>query len=508
MGFSRVNNKVDVLKKVPFFYGNFFNPSMFPLNPGSWPRRNFSGGSSAFTATDGIPFLPTLNEMGKMVRRNNFPSQKNTALIGVQHLLPTTASLTNALIDELEVNPQNIFLAGKFYSTCEFVEKYLISRGINITSTKKPERPGQFENVMKKATKDMWDALAMRIQTGEIEKVIILDEGGYCRETIPNWILYEIPCAAIEQTRYGFYSKVDEMQPMPTVDVARSAAKRELESRVIIEAVIRSANQLISTLNLNKKAVFGVVGNGAIGSALVNFLLSKNYKVVVYDNDKNAFRNVNMTNCFRSETLEMLLNTADFVFGCSGREATKKIKVSQLLKSVTLASCSSQQIEFENFMTGSARHPISLNEVNGFSFLTVRNKHNAEITIAAEGYPINFTRTPDSDPPLDMLLTRMLLQGAFMQAVGLARMPVGDGFTPNKGNNIHMLNPTLQQWCAKQWKEFQPPGRFKPEELSNFEDIGWIERHSNGTQSRDAMLENAFSVAQEASPANTSRFKP
>jgi hypothetical protein len=79
--------------------------------------------------------------------------------------------------------------------------------------------------------------------------------------------------AGIEQTRGGLYSPAINSLPFPLIEVASSAIKRHLESPLIVEAIIKKLHNALGTRkDIHLNTVFGVIGNGAIGSSVTRYL--------------------------------------------------------------------------------------------------------------------------------------------------------------------------------------------------------------------------------------------
>lgn len=463
-----------------------------------------SPGTFFTRAPDGIfvpPKLLLLDEIANEVKIGGFPSLDKTAVIGMQHLLPTTASLFDTMIDVLGVRPENMFFKGKFYSTHLETEKHMIDRGIQILKTKAPRWPGQYQDNTREEIKEMWVQFENRLKNSDIEKVIVLDDGGMCLESIPKSIRYEYSLAGIEQTRFGLYSKTVRAQVFPLIDVARSAAKKHLESHLIAESVLRRLNSLLDELAVTSSTVFGVVGNGAIGTAITKYLLEKGYRVVIYDESDSAFHGIRNKNCYRMDKLESLIAGADVVFGCTGRDVTENIDVTELVNGkCVFISCSSQDIEFLTLLKKIGVSPYSETVNNSISKIGYVGNSSQEISVLEKGFPVNFDRTPLCDLPADISLTRGLLLGAFIQAALLARKPADDGLTPNKTSH-YMLDPFVQRFVVNHWKRGQPPHRYTEEELSCFNDINWVMKNSSGDYFEKDLFGTALSkLDSDAAP--------
>jgi hypothetical protein len=454
-------------------------------------QRFFSKQNNTSSALH-IPPLPILEEMAQCAKANGFPSLKDTVIIGVQHILPTTASMFDVIINQFGIHPSDIFLAGKFYSSCPPTEHYMRQRGIHLMRNKIPRRPGQFEELMHDTVHDMWMLLAEHLKKTKKNKIIIFDEGAHCLESIPKWLSFECSFSSIEQTRFGLYGDSVGTQLFPLIDVACSSAKKRLESSLISQAIMRKIKNILPKLETNPNTVFGVIGNGAVGSAIVQHLLSLGYKVVIYDGSENAFNNIHHRNCLRVDKISSVIVGSNIIFGCTGRDITNGLNIFGLVKDeITLISTSSQDIEFKSLLKASDKIRFAKSENNTLSYLNLFSDSGAEIKILENGFPINFDRTAMSDPTDDMELTRGLLLGAFMQAVTVAKKPIDDGATLNKGSHL-MLDPLVQQFVARRWLQKQKDDKQYQEKLDCFENIEWIKGNSNGIYVANELLSQSF----------------
>ena len=486
-----------MLRKTLFNQLTYNNPVLKTLRNSSVkhrvavPQRFFSMRDHTPLTTP-IPPLPLLEEMAQRVKANGFPSLEDTVIIGVQHILPTTASMFDVIINQFGINPSDIFLAGKFYSSCPPVEHYMRHKGIHLMKNRIPRRPGQFEELMHDTVHDMWILLAEHLKKTKKNKVIIFDEGAHCLESIPTWIRYECAFSSLEQTRFGLYAESVGTQLFPLIDVARSSAKKRLESPIISKAIMKKIKEILPKLTINPNTVFGVVGNGAIGSAIVSHLLSLGYKVVIYDGNENAFNTIHHHNCFRVGKISSVIAGSNIVFGCTGRDISNDSNIFGLVKDeITLISTSSQDIEFKSLLKSSDKIQFTKSENNALSYLNLFSDSGAEIRILENGFPINFDRTAASDPADDMELTRGLLLGAFIQAVTVAQKPIDDGATLNNGSQL-MLDPLIQQFVARRWLSTQKDDQHRQEKIDCFENIEWIKGNSNGVHEENTLLSQSF----------------
>src|SRR5687767_2507209 len=112
-----------------------------------------------------FPSLPVLEELKKHIDRNR--NYNNFYIVSVQHLLETTGSLFEAIID-IGIIPKNIYLLGKPYSTHNKTKKYLASIGINVFSNRKQTHFGTFRENLKKDVSQMWESLSPKLKPNDV----------------------------------------------------------------------------------------------------------------------------------------------------------------------------------------------------------------------------------------------------------------------------------------------------------------------------------------------------
>ena len=452
-----------------------------------------------------IPNLPLINEMVEVVPSPRLHDLSKTAVIGVQHMLETTLNLFTGM-QQLGVKPQNMYFTGKCYSSSPEVETAIVKQKIHLMPTTTPKIIGQYHKHCQDIMEKMWNFCLEDIKRKKIERLIILDEGGRCLEAMPENVSFEYEVAGIEQTRAGLYSNIMDNHLFPVVDVASSAAKKRLEPALIAEAVLSRVVKTLKNLNLKQDAVCGVVGNGAIGSGVVKYLLSKGYKVVTYDENEDAFQKIYSRNLFRVGKIEDVIVNAQYIFGCTGKDITQGINFLDIAKKdKVFISCSSEDKEFLSLLRRIAHNGALIDPMSDVSCVS---NSGSKILILKGGFPINFDRTPSSVPANDIELTRGLLLGAFLQAVDVAKKPIGDGITINQFSH-QQLNPYVQKFIVNNWINRQPTDRYPNELIGCFDDIEWIKKNSGGEYYPNEYLEEIFSKNQQQDiilPASTLRL--
>ncbi len=445
-----------------------------------WP---FFRSRKAFYSTTTQQAIPQLEVLDKMVtlakQQKEMPNLDKTVFIGVQHLLETTGTLFQSLM-QLGAKPEHMFFAGKCYSTSPLVAKTLNDMGMNIIEGSAPLRPGDYRRIYKEDIKKLWASFQKQIvNKKDIERVIILDDGGHCIEEMPKFVPFNYLSASIEQTRGGLYSSGLDNLVLPLIEVATSAVKRHIESPLIAEAILNRVKKILPELALNKQAVCGVVGNGAIGRAIAEYLLSLGLNVMIYDENPNAYKGMTDKKFYKTPTLEKLLANASHVFGCTGKDITKGIDIFGLVENdITFISCTSEDKEFLSLLKRIAKEGKRI-YFGQMSDITCLSDRETKITILKAGFPINFDGTLCSVPSQDIEITRALLLGACIQAVTSASTPI-DAVDTIESQKRQMLDPYIQQFALKHWLKHQPKERYSQDLVEKFGNIEWIKESSGG----------------------------
>lgn len=455
-----------------------------------------------------IPRLPLLDDMVAAVKKSGtLPDLSRTVFIGVQHMLETTVTLFDALI-ALGVSPSNMYFSGKCYSSAPEIEAAVRERGIHLMRSNAPEEPGRYQRYCQKSIIKMWSYCLKDIEQKTVDRLIILDDGARCLESMPGSAALSYPIAAIEQTRGGLYSQVIKKLPFPLIEVATCAAKKHLESHLIAIAAVYGIKKALNKLELNQNITFGVVGNGVIGNAICHYLISLGHYVYVFDQDKMAFEGIRSHHVFRMEGISEVFTMADVIIGCTGQDITVGIDVPSLTKKHKIfISCSSEDKEFFSLLNFIAyQDPRYFAPLSDISYQT---PDGSKILILQYGFPVNFDRTPSNVPANKIEITQGLLLGGCLQAIHCAKKLVDDGITMNCGSR-QILNPIIQRYVASHWLPRQAKEDYPSEYLTLFNDLNWMEKNSGGKYYPDATLEACFDanmVADNISPPRLSYAK-
>ncbi len=221
------------------------------------------------------------------------------------------------LRDDLSIPGKQIVLIPKSYSTIESAENNLNKLGIAILSEKAPFKPGYYDSsassLLKSGCQRAFSICKEVIKRGRKPRLVLVDDGGMLTETW--WKTFEtgeFEVVSVQQTASG-----TRREPRPSevakIDVARSAAKRHFESKIISAGILKK----ISDLDVLKGSErVGIAGIGALGGALAEDLSKRGKWVHLYDIKPDYYRPKTSA---RYSKIGAFLNNCDLVFGCTGR---------------------------------------------------------------------------------------------------------------------------------------------------------------------------------------------
>ena len=411
--------------------------------------------------------LPLLDRIASQFPRPP-ASLSGVTLVCVQHLLETTGSLIQTLVS-LGLNPRDIYILGKSYSSNSSVEDRLRASGVKVVETGRQQQWGEYSTQLKGDVAALWNRVAEGMERQRPQALVVLDDGGFCIKGMPEG-LQDLPVVGIEQTMSGL-ALLDVPPLFPVIDVASSAAKQWIEPPMISEAILAR----LQSYRLPNSPI-GVVGFGNIGKAMTQTLSRIQSSLLAFDENIGP-QETSGTTVF-CDSLDELYSQSATIFGCTGRDTLAgKDWWPQLTGERLLISCSSQDMEFRSIL-------LSLNDGN--HDLVSSHQLTSEVTvplgqgklrILRGGFPVNFDGSRESVPAADIQMTRGLLLGAVLQAVSL----IGNGHTRPLRT---MLLPELQRLVVSEWIQIRASRRasFEPWVLDRFlqDDLSWIADNSGG----------------------------
>ena len=466
---------------------------------------NFRKFAGTFFQNYPIPQLALLNTIVEKCNQTQLLSNlDNTIVVGVQHILETTVSLFDSLI-RLGIRPHNMYFSGKSYSSSSIIEDVIYKRGINLIGNLPQKQIGEFKETFIAQIKNLWSKVEDDLERKKIDKIIILDDGGYCLKLLPDKLKFNYKIVGVEQTRGGLYSENIKILPCPLIDVATSASKKIIISPFIAEAILKKVKEYFKQFeHMNKKIVCGVIGNGAIGNAITSYLLSKGFQVLVYDQNEKSFAQSRPNpNLFRAPNIEYIIGNSQVIFGCTGRDVTENIDALSFINNDKyFISCSSQDIEFLSLLKQIAKH---IEVEDPLSDIVYNKDKTTKIAMVQGGFPLNFDRTPESVPASEIALARGLMLGGFIQALFISHNLIPDGITKNEPGEIYQIDPYVQRfivanWCSIMVNLYKDDinrhptivNFYKNDMDKCFSNIEWLIRNSGGTCYSMNLLRNIF----------------
>lgn len=383
------------------------------------------------TRSDNIPKpITDLPVLDKIAHKMTPSLLKDTLVIMHSHLLPSNVALIRHLAHLVSV--ENMFVLEKPYSTVRSVYTQVARMGATITPVVM-EGNMPYEFALQRALGALWEQVIIAVDRAHIKKIIILDDGGSVLLSVPWHRLSHVSIAGVEQTRRGIrlVERTGTNFP-PTVNVASSTVKTTIESHFIAQGVVR---KLASMGILDSAPRIGIVGVGAVGSAIKELLGKHGLRATMYDvrvHEQDAKKEFNS---FTS--MDSILEASDIVIGCTGFDTMNSVALDRIIGHKTLISASSRDAEFSSLLnsSGYAERTFSTASVVIYPGLT--------IDILNGGYPINFDREQEWEAAEDMQVTRCLMYAAFMQATKLT--------AEDKG--VHELDAQIQKDIVALWRE-------------------------------------------------------
>ncbi len=430
-----------------------------------------------------FPELPVLdNILAHLKKTATLPDMKDVGFIGVQHLLPTTGSLFK-MFTLMGARPENMFFAGKCYSTDPGVAYILKQLGLYIIDGTKPGRLGEYVKAHNQDVKKLWEAFLDHCKKNNIKKIMILTDGAAVIDYAPPLDDYEV--IAVDQTRSSRYSMNVRESRIKIINVAQCAAKQLLEPLFIQRSALERLKPLFETID-KEKTVIGVVGYGAIGKALVKYLVSAGYKTVVYDQDPIVMNSIVVTrNLTKANNLSYLMVNSHYIFGCTGQDITKGINLLAINGwDRHIASLTSEDKEVTELLLNIQKLLDSDKGatvvIDTMSDIEIKTSMGNRLFVIKAGLPCNFSRAETPDPELPFSLIRGLL--ACAAVFGFKLLESGD---PTDSKNI-MLDPEVQRFVVGLWQaELGDLQQNDPEiqqlPINNFQHPRWIADHSVGT---------------------------
>ena len=295
------------------------------------------------------------------------------------------------------IEPENVCILGKCYSTNERVAKNMQEEGIYVSSLSAFfDSHCSYDFLLDKIVLQFLVDCFKRKHN--YDRYIVLDDGGHLLSAIIRHFEHLSPkIVGIEQTSSGFEKLKHCSLPFPVFNIATLSLKKRYEPQWVAQLILDQIAKKFPSYHLKSKHIL-IMGNGAMGSAF-NQLLRETYQVTVYEKMDPMRPN-----------LGQLLPEVDLILGCTGVTSIPKIHHGLLKKGCLLASASSSDREFDS-VHFRKRFPSYSN--CHFDLDTGR------VHLINSGFPLNFTGDEHSIGPEKIQLVRALLMSGILQAGAL-----------------------------------------------------------------------------------------
>lgn len=380
-------------------------------------------------------------------------------IIAHVHVLPSIALLFHRLL-ELGFRNDAIFIIPKPYSTIERARARLEALEINVADDRHFRFSlGHYDKSAARLIARQCSAAAAQAGVLKSRRIILVDDGGLLSK---RWEAdfagrLGLPTVSVQQTASGAWRPQREF-PHLRIDVARSAAKRLFESRIIAEGVLTSVRERREWARMDR---VGVIGVGALGSRLTAALVQAGKTVFTYDQDRGRA----VVGAEAMPDLASLLSESRFVFGCSGRDAIDPGL--RLKRVVHLASCSSRDVEFQRLLQRGGPHR------GNFRRVFAHAPGAPPYIIENGGFPINFDRQYEWEDHSQIALTRALVLLGILQAT--------TGESVRNSRRFDVLDPHGQQVLVRHWLKANGANAADfGVDAQDFEDLHWWQRQSSG----------------------------
>jgi len=252
---------------------------------------------------------------------------------------------------------------------------------------------------------------------------IIVEDGGYITPILHKKFKDIIPYCkgTVEQTTKGIRrdKEVKDLQ-VPILNVAECKFKKDYEPRFVARAVVQNLQNMLPDKHFDGNYAL-VIGYGAIGSKIVESLHNNlNMRVYVADKDKSqqlkAKGDKNVAEVLEPADVKNHTKEHMLVIGATGERSIDKEEINSLKHGTILASASSDRgeinVEELELLAGkeNKRDLISRDGQKIGTLYKLERLNNNEITLLADGYPINFYYSESvPNESFDPILTTLFL---------------------------------------------------------------------------------------------------
>jgi S-adenosylhomocysteine hydrolase len=361
-----------------------------------------------------IPLIPTsqpvVQRVADLAPKNVFQDYE---FVAVQHMLGVLVPFMD-ICKGLGIHPDRATVVGTAYTANQTVCDVLQDRGWDARRT-----PLDLSLWKEEVRGALYDRVASALKSGR--KILALDDGGMITQLLredPYLRDHAALFSIVEQTRRGITVADQDQLSASLINVAQSLSKVFVEGPIIGEVLHEKLVQRLERLGIKsvKGMKIGVVGKGAVGGPLAAELRKMGAIVVCRDTDESK-----LTPAEKKLSEAEFFGGKDLILGTTGVESIGPEQLALIDSGTIIGSCSSKLVEIDMAeLTESAKNKGGKIEVvDDESFPpTVRYTlpSGKQLTVLAQGYPLNFTGAVNTTDPDKIQMTRALLLLGMIQA--------------------------------------------------------------------------------------------
>lgn len=273
---------------------------------------------------NGIPRkLPLIEFLARSLGTTVSRPLRDFLFLGVQHLTGSAVPLFHALADA-GIPYHRMFLVGKAYSSHPKVISCLTGLGCRLSNDAtmlSPSNPYEDE-IESEIERQLTKVSGLLDRSADIS-ALVFDEGGKAVRAIHQTFRGQARrFHCVEQTTRGLREFTGGSLLCPVINVARSNAKMEIEAPIIARSMVAALEEARSEWRPIYDAPLNdalVIGYGVVGRNLVKELLSRGYRVRVFEKAEYVLDSLpSGEKASRVEKLESELSEVPIVMGCTG----------------------------------------------------------------------------------------------------------------------------------------------------------------------------------------------
>ena len=374
----------------------------------------------------------------------SFRFGEDTALVAVQHMLLQTVDLFETAA-AMGLDRTNMFALGKVYSNSQPVIEMLRDRGVTVIESTTPKL-GEFDSSFERDVERLWQVAAKTLAHQNIKRILVLDDDGVCIVNTPREVLDQYALCGVEQTSQGIFLFEDKPPPFAVVAWARSAVKLQIGGPIFSHCFSEKLNtEFLGGKSIRGKQL-GIIGMGSIGRALAKLAVRQGINVLFYDRVRDVNIAASLRDVIRrTDSLEELMITSDYVAGCSGRSPFKNKWPLSHQPGIKLFSVSTGDQEFGPIIDDLKGKPEFAVHPETWD-ITSRHGPTGPIQIAYLGYPYTFvSRTPEAVPTEIVQLET----GGLLASLVHARIYLE--LCETRSSRLCRVSPKAQQFVYGTW---------------------------------------------------------